>query len=137
MANKVAPKTSRETKLLTEAELEMMQALWKLGRGSVHDVQDALKAHNKELAYTSVATILRILEQKKFLSSVKEGRGHVYVPSLTRESYEARHVDDVIDRVFEGAPQALVSRLLGSGRVDRNEIAAIRKLLEAAEGQDG
>ena len=71
------------TKLLTEVELELMTALWKLGEGSVADVLETLPKERK-LAYTSVSTILRILEQKKVLKARKEGRGHVYVPMLEK-----------------------------------------------------
>ena len=76
-------KTKAAEKLLTEVELELMTILWKKGEGSVADVIEGLPK-DRNLAYTSVSTILRILEQKGALKTRKEGRGHVYIPALKK-----------------------------------------------------
>ena len=80
-------------KRLTEVELELMSILWRLQGGSVGDVMSALP-RERALAYTSVSTILRILEGKGVLAARKEGRGHVYTPLLDKRpqppSAEAR-----------------------------------------------
>ena len=73
----------KKSELLTEVELEFMNELWALGEGTVRDVLDQLP-EGRELAYTSAATILRILEQKNFVTSRKEGKRHVFVPLLAR-----------------------------------------------------
>jgi predicted transcriptional regulator len=115
-------------KLLTEVELELMNILWRRGEGSVADVIGQLP-EARDLAYTSVSTILRILEQKGVLRIRKEGRGHVYIPKLTKSDYEAKTVRHVINRVFDGAPAALVRQLLTSGDLDATEIAALKELI--------
>ncbi|MBI3557648.1 MAG: BlaI/MecI/CopY family transcriptional regulator [Deltaproteobacteria bacterium] len=105
-----------------------MTLLWRLGEGSVNDVLAALPTGRK-LAYTSVSTILRILEQKEIVSSRKEGRGHIYVPRLTKDKYEAVTVQDVVSKVFDGAPASLVKRLLDESELSEEELKAIRKLI--------
>lgn len=115
-------------KLLTESELELMQILWKLSEGSVADVLEAIQESPKP-AYTTVSTLLRILEQKEVLKTRKEGRGHVYIPKISKELYEAKAVRQVVNRVFEGTPVALVKQLLASGDLNKKEIEEIRALL--------
>ncbi len=119
-----------KTTALTEVELELMTLLWKLGEGSVNDVLAALPAGRK-LAYTSVSTILRILEQKKVLASRKEGRGHVYVPKLTKAEYEASTVRNIVKKVFDDAPVAMVKQLFDNTDLSKDELREIKKLLEA------
>lgn len=74
----------KKSEFLTEVELEFMTVLWQIGRGTVRDLIAKLAA-DRNLAYTSVATIMRILEQKNFVTSVKEGKTFVYTPVLAKE----------------------------------------------------
>jgi predicted transcriptional regulator len=117
--------------LLTEVELELMTILWRLEEGSVAEVREALPA-GRRLAYTSVSTVLRILEKKGLVRARKAGRGHVYAPTIEKERYEARALDHVIGRVFQGAPVALVRRLVESETVSAAELEEIRALLRGA-----
>ena len=126
--------TSGDTKRLTDVELELMTILWRLGEGSVNDVIAGLP-RERELAYTSVSTIMRILETKGVLEARKEGRGHVYVPLLGKADYEARAVRDVVERVFQGVPVALVRQLLDSGKMSATDLREVRKLLGRAKGR--
>jgi len=126
--------TSGDTKRLTDVELELMTILWRLGEGSVNDVIAGLP-RERELAYTSVSTIMRILETKGVLEARKEGRGHVYVPLLGKADYEARAVRDVVERVFQGVPVALVRQLLDSGKMTATDLREVRKLLGRAKGR--
>ncbi len=122
-------KAKSNPKLLTEVELELMQILWTLGEGTVLDVQGALSTRRK-LAYTSISTMLRILEQKGAVESRKAGRGHVYIPLLSKKVYEGKSVDHLVSRVFDGIPSALVRTLLEDDRLTDEELESIRKLLE-------
>ena len=128
----MSPKRSTPTpseRQLTDVELELMNILWKLGEGGVSDILEKLPK-TRELAYTSVSTVLRILEQKGVVKTRKEGRGHVYIPVLSRAANESRSVQHVVDRVFEGAPVALVRQLLGSSTIGSRELQEIQQLLE-------
>ncbi len=119
---------SRDDKMLTEAELELMSILWKLKEGTVNDVIERLPK-GRELAYTTVSTIMRILEQKKVLKARKEGRGHVYVPVVQKEDYEAKALKHVVERVFDGTPAALVRQLLSSENLSREDILELKSLV--------
>lgn len=124
----------KEEKLLTETELELINILWKIGEGSVADVIQHLPK-DRALAYTSVSTILRILEQKKVLKTRKEGRGHIYIPLLAKEEYEGRTLRHVVDHVFDGTPMALAKQLLNTVHLSKDELAELKKLIEKAERQ--
>ncbi len=115
-------------KRLTDVELELMGLLWRLGEGTVADVQAALPP-SRPLAYTSVSTMLRILESKGVVMSRKQGRGHVYVPIIRKSDYEAHAVKDVVDRVFEGAPLALVRQLLEHVPLSDEDVSELRSLI--------
>lgn len=123
-----------DAKLLTEVELELMTILWRLGEGSVADVIEGLPS-GRDLAYTSVSTILRILEQKGVLQTRKEGRGHIYIPALKKADYEAKAVKDVVEKVFEGTPVALVRQLLGQVKINQDELKEIKDLIHQLEGK--
>jgi len=119
----------RPVRLLTETELELMGKLWDLGEGTVREVLERLPPE-RPLAYTSVATILRILEQKGVLASRKEGRGHVYVPLVRKGDYQTFALEQVIGKVFDGEPLELVRRLV-DGRLSRTEIASVQALVDS------
>lgn len=131
---KKAKAKESDNKLLTEVELELMNILWKLGEGSVNDVIENL-SKGRDLAYTSVSTILRILEQKGILKTRKEGRGHVYIPILAKTEYESKTVKHVVDRVFDGTPVALVRQLLDSVELNEADLKELRNLIENAGGR--
>lgn len=114
-------------KLLTEVELELMNIIWNLKEASVNDVIAELPTERK-LAYTSVSTIIRILEQKKVLGARKEGRGHIYFPILTKKDYEATTIHHVVENVFDGTPASLVKRLLETENLSHDEIDSIKKM---------
>lgn len=122
-------KANKKNSLLTPTELELMRILWQLETATVHEVLDALPPQ-RPLAYTSVSTMLRVLEQKGFVAAVKEGRGHRYRPVLDRATYEGRSVQHLLNEVFEDAPLALVSRLLETRGLSAAERDDLKKLLE-------
>ena len=120
-------KTS-SSKLLTEVELELMGILWKIREGTVHEVIESLPKERK-LAYTSVSTMLRILEQKKVLGSRKEGRGHIYFPRLNKDEYEATSLHHLVKKVFDGAPSGVVRRLIETDGLTEDDLRAIQELI--------
>jgi predicted transcriptional regulator len=131
VASKPEPEAPRP---LTPVELELMQLVWRLGEVSVADVLAALPPE-RALAYTSVSTVLRILEQKGVVRSRKQGRGHLYSAVLPREAYEAQSVRHLVDTLFEGTPSALVARLVEAVPLAPEEVEQIRKLLKAKGGK--
>jgi predicted transcriptional regulator len=124
--------SQRPERLLTEVELELMTLLWRQGGGTVADVLAALPPE-RQLAYTSVSTILRILEQKQVVASEKVGRGHRYMPLVAKQDYEAFALDEVVGKVFDGEPLALVRRLVDTNGLTRKDIAELKALLDEQE----
>jgi predicted transcriptional regulator len=127
--------TEASARLLTETELELMGILWALGEGTVHDVMSRLP-ESRKLAYTSVSTILRILEQKQALSSRKAGKGHIYFPRIEKSEYETTSLQHLLHRVFDDTPSALVKRLLEDSRLSEDDLSEIRNLLDQKQTGD-
>ena len=129
------PNRSREQPIarpLTATELEMMNVIWRLGPCSVRQVVEALRPQ-RELAYTSVSTIIRILEQKRYVVSIKEGRGHLYQAAVSKQAYQATSLARLVSNVFDGTPTLLVQRLLDSKQLSIEELEKIRSLMRKQE----
>jgi len=118
----------RIEKPLTATELEMMNVIWLIGPCSVLQVVEQLRPA-RELAYTSVSTIVRILEQKGYVTSFKEGRGHLYEAAVSKEDYQRSTVQRMVTSVFDNAPALLVQRLLDTGSLTSDDLAEIRAML--------
>ncbi len=121
-------KRTKLEKVFTEVELQLMNAIWDLGECTVKDVQEALPK-DRELAYTSVATMMKILEQKGALKSEKKDRAHTYNPLVTRAEYERISLEHLKTNVFGGDPTSMVMRLLDNSDLSQKEIETIRSLL--------
>lgn len=115
---------------LTPVEYELMEILWSLGQGTVHDVMLKLP-NNRQLAYTSVSTILRILQQKKFLLAEKQGRQHIYRPILTKQTFTVYTVKKIVNDVFSGNSANLVAYLVDQHQLSATEINTIQALLNS------
>jgi predicted transcriptional regulator len=124
-SRRARPKPAR---LLTEFELEVMTVLWRLGEATVAEVQAELP--RQPVAYTSVSTIVRILEQKAFVRSRKEGRQHVYAPRLPKQQYEAVALRHVIGKLFDGAPVNLVRALVEAEELSPEDLEELKALLK-------
>lgn len=122
-------KKSKFEKPFTEVELEIMNAVWNLGVCTVKEVQTTLQS-SRELAYTSVATMMKILEQKGALSSQKDDRVHTYHTLISREDYELGSLKHLADNVFQGDPSAMVMRLLTESKISKEELQNIQKILD-------
>lgn len=114
--------------LLTSVELEMMNVVWRIGPCSVAQVREQLLPQ-RALAYTSVSTIVRILEQKGYVASEKQGRGHLYRAAVSKRAYQALSLKQLVSDVFEDTPSILIQRLLESETLTPKELAQIKSLL--------
>lgn len=120
---------STKKTLLTEVELEFMTRLWDLEEGTVRDVLEQLPT-DRNLAYTSAATILRILQQKNFVTSRKDGKSHVFRPLLTKGAYQTRSLNDLSKKLFDDAPAAMVERLVDDDALTKEALGQIRALVD-------
>ena len=121
-------------KLLTEVELEFMTVLWRLEEAAVREILDNLEPH-RDLAYTSAATIMRILEDKGFVRSKKSGRTFLYRPTLSKESYQSRSLKNLSEKLFDNAPAALVAHLVEDSDLSDEALAEIQSLLDRKRGK--
>lgn len=119
----------KKTDFLTEVELEFMTLLWQLGHGTVRDVL-AKMSPTRNLAYTSAATILRILEQKGFIASTKQGKTFIYKPLLAKDAYQSRSLKKLSENLFDNTPSILVARLVDDSDMTEDALEEIRALIE-------
>jgi predicted transcriptional regulator len=125
----------KKSEFLTEVELEFMTRLWELGRGTVRDVLAKL-APDRNLAYTSAATIMRILEQKGFVTSTKQGKTFVYEALLTKDAYQTRSLKNLSEKLFDNTPASLVARLVDDSDLSKDALGEIRELLDRRLNND-
>jgi BlaI family transcriptional regulator, penicillinase repressor len=114
---------------LTPQELAIMKVVWRLEKATVRDVYEALR-QKREIAYTTVLTMMRILEEKGYLSKVRVERAYEYRPSQPRHQVLGAMVRDFLDRVFDGATAPLLVHLARDSRLSRAEKEKIRRLAE-------
>ncbi len=121
--------------LLTEVELEFMTVIWETGGGTVRDILAELNKA-QERAYTSVATVLKIMEQKGFLTSERADRSLVYRPAVPKAEYQKTSLKNLSSKLFNGAPAALVARLVDDEDVTEEMLEEMRALLEERLGDN-
>lgn len=119
----------KKSELLTEVELEFMNELWAIQEGGVRDVLSRLPAE-RNLAYTSGATILRILENKGFVTSHKDGKSLVYRPLLEKDAYQSRSLQDLSMKLFDNTPASLVARLVNDDALTEEALGQIRAIVD-------
>jgi predicted transcriptional regulator len=117
----------------TPRELEILKVLWEDGACSVRAVHRRLLPLDPDLAYNTVQTMLRIMEGKGLVEHALEGRTFIYTACYTRDESTVRF----LDRVFDGAPLALVQSLLRSERISKEELDAIHAMIAAARRVGG
>ena len=113
---------------LTDRELDVMSVLWERSSGTVAEVRAAL---HDELAYTTVLTVLRILEAKGHVRHEGEGRAHRYFPLVQEHVARRGAVRQLVDRFFNGSPELLLTELVGDRGLSTRELRRLRRLLDA------
>ncbi|MBK6798548.1 MAG: BlaI/MecI/CopY family transcriptional regulator [Acidobacteria bacterium] len=121
----------RKSPTLTEVELELMDVLWEKGRGTVSEIVEALP--EARLAYSSVLTMMRILEQKGYVRHEKEGRAFIYLPLVDREQARRSVIGYLLKRFFNNSPELLVVNLLEHEDVSPEEIRKLRYMSDKSE----
>lgn len=121
--------TVENNRLLTEVELELMTLVWRLERATVKEVISHLP-EDRNLAYTTVATVMKVLEQKGFLQCQKNSYAHIFVPLVSKLVYEKLYLKHMVVNIFDGEPVALVQRLLDTTSLGKEEIQKIEDALK-------
>lgn len=127
--------TRRKPEHLTRLELEIMHVLWETGAANVQTVQQRL---GRELAYTTVQTMLNILHRKGKVSRTLKDRAYFYKPAVSRRQVVRHAVSDIVERLFGGSAESLVMSLVETKHLTPQKLARLQKLLAAAqEERDG
>ena len=122
----------QEKSALTKLELQIMQVIWKRGSSNVSDVQQGLE---QGLAYTTVQTMLNILERKGKLTRELHGRAFVYSANVSEAKASNHAVRDLVERMFGGSSEDLVMSLVKSKQIDARTLAKLSKRLEKEGGE--
>ena len=119
-----------KTEHLTPLELEIMHVLWETGAANVQTVQQLLK---RELAYTTVQTMLNILHRKGKVKRALKDRAYFYKPAVSRRQEVSQHLGDLVERLFGGSAESLVVSLLETKHLTPARLARLNKLVKEAK----
>ena len=123
----------RKSETLTEAELRLMDVLWLKGSATVQQVLDALP-QKPALAYNSVLTTIRVLENKGYVKHVKDGRAHIYIPTIERQEATRSEIRHLVTRFFKDSHELLVLNILEDQGIEAKELRRLRQLLQTTGG---
>jgi predicted transcriptional regulator len=113
----------------TDLELELLKTIWQRGEATVREVfQDLLE--NRKIAYTTVLTMMGVLERKGHLTKRSGERAYIYTPTAPQEEVVKNMVDEFVERVFNGSVQTLAVHLVGDRRISPKELAELEKLVK-------
>jgi predicted transcriptional regulator len=121
----------KKSNTLTEAELRLMKILWRRGESAVTDLVAAMP-DGEILAYNSVLTTIRILEQKGYVGHRQEGRAFIYRPVIAENEARGSEVKHILNRFFGNSREQLLLTLLGDGDISRDELERLRAAIDAA-----
>ena len=125
------PRPVPDTRPLTDLQLALLSVLWERGEASTAEVCEALTP-DRDLAHTTVATLLSRLEKRGVVAHREEGRHYVYRARISRSRVRRSMVAELTDALFGGDPAELVSHLVSAHEVDDDELERIREMLEEA-----
>lgn len=117
---------------LTDAEAGVMSVLWRVQTATVADVVASLKAKRRSVSYSTIQTILRILENKGYVTHDKVARAFVYRPVVDERQARHRALKHLVGRLFNGSPSLLVLNVLDDEELDPAEFERVKKLIEDA-----
>jgi predicted transcriptional regulator len=126
----------KKSPTLTEAELRLMEVVWERGEATVADVVAALE-QREGLAYSTVLTTMRILEQKGYLAHRQEGRAFVYRALVDRSQARRSAVRHLLASFFDGSPEQLVLNVIDEEKLDMAELERLSRLVEANDRNRG
>lgn len=114
---------------LTPHELSIMKVVWEQKKATVRDVYETLR-EQRPIAYTTVMTMMKILEEKGYLTRTRVDRAHVYRPTRPSQQVIGQMVKDFVDRVFDGAASGLLVHLARNKGLSKDERQSIRRIIE-------
>ncbi|HEU5020796.1 MAG TPA: BlaI/MecI/CopY family transcriptional regulator [Bryobacteraceae bacterium] len=125
----------RKSTVLTQQELEIMKVVWEHDTVTVREVYETLLKRRK-VAYTTVMTMMKILEQKKYLKKNQTERAHVYRPAQPRHKVIGGLVREFVNRVFNGSAEPLLVHLVEEHDLSREDLEEIARLRKQGDGKE-
>lgn len=126
----------KQSRTLTDGEHRIMEVIWQKGCATVAEVAEAL-AGKDGAAYTTILTMMRIMRDKGYLRCRKEGRAHVYIPRVDRDTAARKAVRQLLGKFFAGSPGELVLSFLRDEEITLKEIDELkRKIVEQGKGDE-
>jgi predicted transcriptional regulator len=119
----------------TERELDALKILWDRGEATVRDLSDALNGRGAELAYTTVLSLLQVMEQKGLVAHRREGKAYIYTPKIERERTFRQMAASFLNRVFEGAVDEYLVHALQSRKFSQRELQELEEMIAEAKRQ--
>ena len=119
----------------TERELEALKVLWQQGEATVREVCDAMNAAGEDLAYTTVLSLLQVMEQKGLVDHRRQGKAYVYLPTVEREKTLRGLAAGFLERVFDGSLDEYLVHALGTRKVSKRELEQLEAMLTAARSK--
>jgi predicted transcriptional regulator len=126
----------QKTTYLGDLQLAIMRVLWDLGEATVTDVHQAL-LDERGLAPTTIATMLKKMEEKGVVNHRAEGRKFIYQPTISEDQVTRGMVSDLTERLFGGDPVALVSHLIARHEIRPDELSALEQMIADAKKKEG
>jgi BlaI family penicillinase repressor len=121
----------------TKLELAILKVLWQRAPQTVETVREALATAGRDLAYSSVITVMNIMVRKKYLTRTKRSRAYEYAPRVDGRAVSRRMLHDLVNRVFDGSAAALCLELFETADVNAGELAEIRRLINRKARERG
>lgn len=125
-----------KSKYPTEQELELMKVLWREGELSVREVREHLAEAGKDLAHTTLVTMLNLMTEKKFVSRKPKGNSYLFRPRISQEKVSGGMANDLVTRVFGGSPSALMLSLLNHETLSTEERDRLLALIEKTQSDN-
>ncbi len=125
-------KKELDSMILTRQELEIMKVVWARGSATVREVCEVI-SRTKPTAYTTILTLMGILEDKGALAHVRSGRAYLYKPLLSREQGTRNQVRDLVSRFFDGKPEKLIENLIEHESIGTEQLLKVRELIQAVQ----
>jgi predicted transcriptional regulator len=125
----------KQSRTLTDGEHRIMEVLWQKGSATVAEVADALEGKDGT-AYTTILTMMRIMREKGYLRCRKEGRAHVYIPRVDRDTAARKAVRQLLGKFFAGSPGELVLSFLRDEEISLKEIDELKRKIVEQEKRD-
>ncbi len=116
----------------TQGEMEILEVLWKLGKGSVRQVHDILDQipDRKKKGYTTTLKFMQNMFEKGLLQREEMGKKHIYVPTISEKASVQARLDKIVEKTFQGSAMKLVMQILGNNQSSKEELQEIRDFLD-------